>query len=355
MWYEITALLYLLIFRFLSDDITNRETETEVYIEVRRSVLVEDLLRHYHDIPDITSRHVTVMISGESAVDVDGVFRDVLTAFWDEVMDRKFDGERERVPVVYPNTTRDEFTTLGRILASGLKQVGFFPINFCKATVISELIGEEVAVDCLMMSFYNYLSDNETEVIRQAERMDVLGDDIQEELIDILSRFGIKQLPTAANLRDIVRRVAVSELLAKPAFAMEAIRNGAASSLPSTRCYEEKLAELTPSGKKVASIIAEPFGMSASQQAVFSFLLRYVRSLNAEMLGRFLRFSTGSSVVMVDIIQVDFNALTGLARRITSHTCNPCLHLPTTYSSYTDFRAEFNSILTGNQWTMDFL
>jgi hypothetical protein len=237
-----------------------------------------------------------------------------------------------------------------------MKQAGFFPIKFCKATVVSGLIGDEVPDDYSMTSFFDYLSDNEAEIIRQAGRMNVLDDDTQEQLIDLLSRFGVKQLPTAANLRDILRRVAASELPAKPAFAMEALCNGASSCLPSTKCYEEKLAELTPSGRKVVSMIAEPLGMTVSQQAVFGFLLRYVRSLNAEMLGRFLRFSTGSSVVTVDIIQVDFNALTGLARRITSHTCNPCLHLPTTYSSYTDFRAEFNDgILTGNQWTMDFL
>ena len=317
--------------------------------------MVEDLIRRFQDITDVTSRRVSINVSGESAVDVDGVFRDVMTVFWDEVMDRKFDGEMERVPVVDPNTTKEEFVAIGRILASGPKQVGFFPLKFCRATVVSGLIGEQVTDDCLVTSFFNYLSETEKELIRQAERMDVLDDGTQEELIDLFSRFGVKQLPTAENLRDIVRRVAHSELLAKPAFAMEAIKNGAASCLPSTRWYEEKLAELTPSARKVATLIAEPDAMSASQQAVYNFLLRYIRSLNAEMLGRFLRFSTGSSVVTVDIIKVDFNALTGLSRRITSHTCNPCLHLPTTYSSYNDFRAEFNSILTGNQWTMNFV
>ena len=317
--------------------------------------MVEDLIRRFQDITDVTSRRVSINVSGESAVDVDGVFRDVLTVFWNEVMDRKFDGEMERLPVVDPNTTKEEFVAIGRILASGLKQVGFFPLKFCRATVVSGLFGEQVTDDCLVTSFFNYLSETEKELIRQAERMDVLDDGTQEELADLFSRFGVKQLPTAENLRDIVRRVSHSELLAKPAFAMEAIKNGAASCLPSTRWYEEKLAELTPSARKVATLIAEPDAMSASQQAVYNFLLRFIRSLNAEMLGRFLRFSTGSSVVTVDIVKVDFNALTGLSRRITSHTCNPCLHLPTTYSSYTDFRAEFNSILTGNQWTMNFV
>ena len=65
--------------------------------------------------------------------------------------------------------------------------------------------------------------------------MDVLDDGTQEEPIDLFSQFGVKQLPTAANLCDIVRQVAHSELLAKPAFVMEAIKNGAASCLPSTR------------------------------------------------------------------------------------------------------------------------
>ena len=95
--------------------------------------------------------------------------------------------------------------------------------------------------------------------------------------------------------------------------------------------------------------------MSASQQNVYSLLVRYVRSLNADILGRFLRFATGSDVITVDRIDVDLNALTGLSRRIISHTCIPCLHMPTTYSSYTEFRSEFNGILTGNQLTMEYL
>ena len=69
-------------------------------IEVSRSVLVEDLLRYYREIPDIVNKRALVSISREAAVDVNGLFRDVLTSFWDEVMESKFNGEMERIPVV---------------------------------------------------------------------------------------------------------------------------------------------------------------------------------------------------------------------------------------------------------------
>ena len=45
-------------------------------------------------------------------------------------MDMNFDGEIERVPVVDPNATKEEFVAIARILASGLKQVGLFSLKF---------------------------------------------------------------------------------------------------------------------------------------------------------------------------------------------------------------------------------
>ena len=121
---------------------------------------------------------------------------------------------------------------------------------------------------------------------------------------------------------------------------MQAISDGAAACLAiSIGEFERKLTELTPTTRRVTSMISEPMGMSASQQNVYSFLVRYIRSLNADMLGRFLRFARGSNVITVDSIDVHFSAISGLSRHITSHTCSPCLHMPTTYSSYTDFRA----------------
>ena len=53
----------------------------------------------------------------------------------------------------------------------------------------------------------------------------------------------------------------------------------------------------------------------------------------------FLRFVTGASVCILPKINV------GFAWRPIAHTCDSTLELPTSYSNYEDFFAEFKAIL----------
>ena len=54
-------------------------------------------------------------------------------------------------------------------------------------------------------------------------------------------------------------------------------------------------------------------------------------------------------------IAVAFNNLSGIAHRPIVHTCDSCLELPSTYTSYVDFEQEFNAVLADDQyaWQMD--
>lgn len=40
-------------------------------------------------------------------------------------------------------------------------------------------------------------------------------------------------------------------------------------------------------------------------------------------------------------------------RRPTSHTCGCVLEIPDSYTSYVDFKSEFNAVLQANVWSMD--
>ena len=60
-----------------------------------------------------------VRFKGEKAIDVGGVFRDMLSAFWDEAYRILFDGGCLLTPVLHPQMDLAVFPILGRILSHG--------------------------------------------------------------------------------------------------------------------------------------------------------------------------------------------------------------------------------------------
>lgn len=101
---------------------------------------------------------------------------------------------------------------------------------------------------------------------------------------------------------------------------------------------------------KVTNMIAEPAAINSNEDQVFNYLLQYVGNMRAEELRKFLRFSISSSVMISDKINVVFNNLSGLGRRLIAHTCT--IEIPTTYL-YVDHE-EVNSILSDEySWQMD--
>ena len=92
------------------------------------------------------------------------------------------------------------------------------------------------------------------------------------------------------------------------------------------------------------------------ERRVCSYLTTMIGNIQVS---EFLRFVTGASVCIVPKIKVDFNALSGFDRRPIAHTCDCVLELPTSYTSYEDFRGEFKAIFDVTEenfsWRMDAL
>ena len=94
--------------------------------------------------------------------------------------------------------------------------------------------------------------------------------------------------------------------------------------------------------------------MNSAEDRVFGYLLSFVGNMKQNELRLFLRFVTGSSVLLAKQIMVSFNGLTGLARRPISHTCECHLELPVSYATYPEFELEFMKVLTSEvSWAMD--
>ena len=103
----------------------------------------------------------------------------------------------------------------------------------------------------------------------------------------------------------------------------------------------------------VIGMIKESNEMTSSQARVLGYLKTFIGNLNHQDLRNFLRFVTGSSVVIDKNISVTFNSLSGLAQRPISHTCSCMLELSVTYLTYPDFAEEFLTVLRSEvAWPM---
>lgn len=144
------------------------------------------------------------------------------------------------------------------------------------------------------------------------------------------------------------------ELVKKPMYVIDCWREITQPQINlSSGELTDMCSDLKPTPKKVKGRLNFPTGMTSKQAAVGQYLKRYVKELNEEKLGRFLRFCTGSDLVVRDVIKVVFTVQTNSERRPIGHTCGMLLKLYGSYDNFPDLRSEFNSILESNVWVMD--
>ena len=110
---------------------------------------------------------------------------------------------------------------------------------------------------------------------------------------------------------------------------------------------------LSATAEKVLSILDESIAANPSEACVFDYLKQYIGIMNNAEARHFLRYTTGSSVLISQHISVTFNGLTGLARHLIGHTCGCILELPSTYLSYVEFEDEFKSILSDDEYAWE--
>ena len=224
--------------------------------------------------------------------------------------------------------------------------------------------GVKLPNSILLESFVDYLTTYESSLLRDtimaSEQKESFSGHIQAQLIGVLSRLGCTEIPTPANVKRLVISVAKHLFLGKSLGALYALNSWVP--IP-YHCFwqqfsVEKLFGLykalnaTPSA--VLRIVEEPFDMNPAEDRVFGYLLSYIGNVKQNELRLFLRFVTGSSVLIAKHIAVSFNSLTGLARRPIGHTCDCQIELPVSYTTYPEFELEFSKVLTSEvSWAMD--
>lgn len=181
-------------------------------------------------------------------------------------------------------------------------------------------------------------------------------------LTDIFSRMDCRELPKPGNLERLIIQVARHEFITKRLGALYGMNGGVPAPHHSFwkgvgvgELYNWYKA-LSASPKRVLEKIEEidPDFMFVAENRLFNFLIQFIGDLTQEELRNFLRYVTGSSVLLCKSIKVTFNGVSGLGRSPISHTCDCWLELPTTYYTYPEFKSEFLSILNSTiAWPMD--
>lgn len=334
-------------------------------LRIRREQVLQDMIQAFScdEIMNCSIKVVMVDARGndEMGEDEKGIYRDALACFWQQFYLTCTMGERERVPTLRHDFQCHEWTSIGRIIAKGKLDLGYFPIMLSPAFIISVLFGEkEVCEETLLNSFYRYLPPGDEVLVREAfkasEGEDAFDD---EELIDLLDRYGCRKRPTKENVRALILELAHKELIQRPQYIADCWhvllgKNCQGTDWSTVAKVYEQYESLEPTTKKVLGMV-EAMPCSNSQRSALDYLKKFIRGMDVTQLKSFLMFVTGADVLCVPTIHVQFTELDGIARRPIAHTCGCVLELPSTYDEYTEFRAEFSNVLAKEKWQNDIM
>ena len=336
---------------------------------IRRALLYEDVIDLYSNkLETILSEFpFRVGFEGELAIDTGGVTRDMISAFFEEMYIKHFDGAALLVPLDIPNVSAPPFSVLGAIFSHAYLAAGMLPVKIAFPTLASILLPASTVGclpdDLLLETFLDSLSPHDYMVCKDALKIAQRSDEyfssaLQMNLVTVLSRYTVRETPKPHNLLSILVSVAKHHFLRKPAYFVSEMRAAFPAqhipfwSLLSYEHFYDIYRAQQASASKVLALIEDPQTSNPNEERVYGYLQQFIGSLRGDELRSLLRFATGSSVCGSSIT-VCFNNLQGLARRPTSHTCSHCLELPSAYSSYGEFQQEFLAVLNGDEWCMD--
>lgn len=348
--------------RFVDDNYLGKMCPTKV--QVNRSTIYDDVIKLYNDMPDLVHQlPIRVEFKGEDGIDFGGVGRDFFPAFWEQAYKRMFDGAALLAPVSHADIAMNEFSVLGKVMSHGYLCCGFIPTRIAYPVLASVLLGPPVNItpEIFVQSFSDFLSVIDRTLISNALELNEFSQDVKSSIINILSRFGCRDVPTPGNLKRILSSLAQHQFRSQP-FAAISIMNTA---IPEKHMrfwhgidasdFYDVYTSLTASPSKVLEKIMEPLFNNPNEQRIFMYLQQYIGEMKLDDVKRFVRFITGSSVLTNEDISISFNALTGASRRPIAHTCSNSLELPYTYNTFLEFVEEFSTLLNNEEycWVMN--
>ena len=165
----------------------------------------------------------------------------------------------------------------------------------------------------LMESFMQYVSEDERRVLQKCADGEIEADD--DELVELLSNFDCRRAVTNSTIQKTVRELAHEELIQRPQYVTVCWKQLIATltdifpTVESLMCF---YSQLTPTTSKVLDKIdCQP--RNEGERDSLKYLKRFIKGLDARMLTTFLRFVTGSDLMLFHSWQINFTDLQGCA------------------------------------------
>ena len=153
----------------------------------------------------------------------------------------------------------------------------------------------------------------------------------REKIIKILSRYGIRSVPTRTNASDLVTKAAVSELLPKPLTALNTMKESFGNyfdGLP-RQSIEAIYEQYNLSQDKVLDYIDFKEPSDKMEESAFEYLKCYIDECKFLTLQKLLKFVTGSTMILPGKKNsIDTEAMNELEMRPKAQTCINLLTIP---------------------------
>ena len=308
-----------------------------------RHDVVKELLALYKD-DGILCTKLSLSFVDETALG-DGVLREVFSTFWDCFLARFCEGNMQFVFVPRSSLTDEDYVAVGRIITHQFVLTGTFPVQVAEAQIFQAMFGQ-VSEDCLVSSFLQLLPERERQILCEAQEKD--GPFPTDAIVDILSEYNVTSIPTAKSLPQIIKQVSRSEVIHKPFFLLQKIRQGMGNFwIDITKGeMEEIYRQTTPNAANVTESL-DCVTWDNKEEQVAGWLVQYLKAADSKMLCRFLRFCTASDMVLPKKrIAVRFENMSEAAMRPKAMTCFCSLLLRKGYNSFAHFSTNLDFYLT---------
>ena len=195
---------------------------------------MRDLLKEFLN-PDIMNFQIKVIMvdfhgNAEKGVDSGGIFRDAVSNFWKKFYVSCCLGERGRVPFLRHDFQADEWKAVARIIVRGYLDLGYFPVMLSQAFVLCAMLGETaVPDDIILESFKLYLAPIDEQLLcralvsdfKESHEDNQKNKDDDEDLIDLLDRFGCRKIPTKQNIHGLIMEIAHKGIIQKAQYVAD--------------------------------------------------------------------------------------------------------------------------------------
>lgn len=315
---------------------------------------MEDVLNFYRGRKEVASKKLKVIFDGEEGSDHGGLTRDMLSMFWTEASSVYFAGNGAlvpRIPLHKQRALKGDYPVLGTILSHTACLAKVIPPRLSRTFLVLIVFGDAVSDDCILSDFLDFVTVSERALLKRALKdFSALSTCDKSKLMDIYSMYEMYETPSAESIQQQLLSIAEATLVDKCRPLIDEMRKGIPSiqmdmfwKQLSIQMIDFIFISQSPNGKKVAAIVkACSEDLRPQEESVLWWLKDFIASLDSEDVADFLRFTTGSSVMPQQPIQVEFLPA---ARYPVARTCSNLIQCPVHYASRNELKREWRSIL----------